>query len=54
MKRKIIAMVLACSMIVSTGCSANVSMNNDGKVTVNGVPIEEIAEGIEEIKEAEA
>ena len=25
-------------------------MNNDGKVTVDGVPIEEIAEGIEDIK----
>ena len=50
MKRKIIAMVLACSMLVSTGCSANVAMNNDGKVTVDGVPIEEIAEGIEDIK----
>lgn len=44
MKRKIIAIVLACSMIVSSGCSANVAMDENGKITVDGVPIEELAE----------
>lgn len=43
MKRKIIALLLACTMLVSTGCSANVAMDENGKVTVDGVSIEELA-----------
>ena len=43
MKRKIIAMVLACTMLLSSGCSANVAMDENGKITVDGVPIEELA-----------
>lgn len=45
MKRRILAVLLACTMLVSTGCSATVAMDEDGKITVDGVAIEDFAEG---------
>jgi putative endopeptidase len=39
MKRKIIALLLAATMLVSTGCSANVSMDENGNISVDGVPL---------------
>ncbi len=44
MKRKIIAILIACTMLITTGCSANVAMDENGKVTVDGVPIEEFVD----------
>lgn len=44
MKRRIIALLLACTMLLSSGCSANVAIDENGKVTIDGVPVEEFAE----------
>ena len=43
MKKKMIAVLLACTMLVSTGCSATVAMDENGKITVDGVAIEDLA-----------
>ena len=43
MKRRLLAMLLAGVMILSTGCSANVSVDPDtGVVKIDGVPINEL------------
>lgn len=44
MKKRITALFLASVMVFQTGCSATVAMDENGKVTVDGVPIEELAE----------
>lgn len=44
MKKRITALFLASLMVFQTGCSATVAMDENGKVTVDGVPIEELAE----------
>ncbi|MCR5407048.1 MAG: hypothetical protein K6E88_09725, partial [Lachnospiraceae bacterium] len=44
MKKRITAFFLASVMVFQTGCSATVAMDENGKVTVDGVPIEELAE----------
>ena len=44
MKKKITALFLASVMVLQAGCSATVAMDEKGKVTVDGVPIEELAE----------
>jgi putative endopeptidase len=49
MKRRIVALLTACTMLVSTGCSATVAMDENGKVTVDGVPIEELADEFDDI-----
>ena len=43
MKKKMIAVLLSCTMLVSTGCSATVAMDENGKITVDGVAIEDLA-----------
>ena len=40
MKKKITALFLASVMVLQAGCSATVAMDEKGKVTVDGVPIE--------------
>ena len=43
MRRRLIALMLAGAMLVLSGCSANVAMDKNGKVTIDGVPIEDVA-----------
>ncbi len=43
MKKRMIAVLLACTMLISTGCSATVAMDENGKITVDGVAIEDLA-----------
>ncbi|MCR5356273.1 MAG: M13 family metallopeptidase [Lachnospiraceae bacterium] len=43
MKRRILALLLAFTMVFSAGCSATVAMDENGKVTVDGVPVEDLA-----------
>ncbi len=49
MKNKLIAILLSCTMVVTTGCSATVAMDENGKITVDGVPVEELAEKYEDV-----
>jgi hypothetical protein len=44
MRKRIIAILMACIMLVFAGCSINVAIDRDGNISVDGVPIEEYTE----------
>ncbi|MCR5235450.1 MAG: hypothetical protein K6E53_16335, partial [Lachnospiraceae bacterium] len=48
MKRRLIAILLAGIMVLTAGCSANVSVDPDtGVVSVNGMPVNELMKDLD-------
>ena len=44
MRKRLIALLLACTMIILSACSASVTMDEDGNVSIDGVPVSELGE----------
>ena len=44
MKSKLIAILLTYAMVIATGCSADVAVDEKGKASEDGIPIEDIAD----------
>ena len=45
MKMRIMALLMAVTMLLTAGCSANIAMDENGNITVGEVQVEETAEG---------
>lgn len=54
MKKKLVAIALAFTMSIMSGCSVNVTMDKNGNVTIDGVPAAETAEKNEDVPEVSA
>ena len=44
MKKRVLAMLMACTLLVSTGCSVNVAMDENGRISLDGVPVAALEE----------
>ena len=44
MKSKLIVILLTYAMVIATGCSADVAVDEKGKASEDGIPIEDIAD----------
>ena len=49
MSKKILAMMLAVMMLFTSGCSAQLAVDKDGNISVDGVPIEEYADELSDL-----